>query len=328
MRECRQILSTLNVQLLTDLRGLVIKNTGSWYLVKTDEGTYVECKIKGNFRLKGIRSTNPVAVGDYVQIILNQEGTAFINEIEDRKNYIIRRSSNLSKQSHILAANLDQCMLVVTVNYPETSTTFIDRFLASAEAYRVPVNIIFNKTDAYNEDELHYLDGLIRLYTTIGYPCFKVSTKTGEGVDTIKEELKGRITLFSGHSGVGKSTLINTILPELDIKTGKISAYHNKGMHTTTFSEMFPVPGNGYIIDTPGIKGFGTFDMEEEEIGHYFPEIFKVSANCRYNNCTHRHEPGCAVRDAVEQHYISESRYASYLNMLEDKEEGKYRAAY
>ena len=328
MRECRQILSTLNVQLLTDLRGLVIKNTGSWYLVKTDEGTYVECKIKGNFRLKGIRSTNPVAVGDYVQIILNQEGTAFINEIEDRKNYIIRRSSNLSKQSHILAANLDQCMLVVTVNYPETSTTFIDRFLASAEAYRVPVNIIFNKADAYNEDELRYLNGLINLYTTIGYPCFKISAKTGEGVDTIKEKLKGKITLFSGHSGVGKSTLINTILPELDIKTGKISAYHNKGMHTTTFSEMFPVPGNGYIIDTPGIKGFGTFDMEEEEIGHYFPEIFKVSANCRYNNCTHRHEPGCAVRDAVEQHYISESRYASYLNMLEDKEEGKYRAAY
>lgn len=320
--------SILNFQFSIIVRGLVIKNTGSWYLVKTDEGTYVECKIKGNFRLKGIRSTNPVAVGDYVQIILNQEGTAFINEIEDRKNYIVRRSSNLSKQSHILAANLDQCMLVVTVNYPETSTTFIDRFLASAEAYRVPVNIIFNKTDAYDEDELRYLDGLINLYSTIGYPCFKVSAKTGEGIDVIKEELKGRITLFSGHSGVGKSTLINAILPELDIKTGKISAYHNKGMHTTTFSEMFPVAGDGYIIDTPGIKGFGTFDMEEEEIGHYFPEIFKVSANCRYNNCTHRHEPGCAVREAVEQHYISESRYASYLNMLEDKEEGKYRAAH
>ena len=269
-----------------------------------------------------------MAVGDYVNIILNQEGTAFISEIEDRKNYINRRASNLSKQSHILAANLDQCMLIVTVNYPETSTTFIDRFLASAEAYRVPVKIIFNKVDAYNEEELHYLDSLINLYTTIGYPCFKVSARKGEGIDTIEKELKGRITLFSGHSGVGKSTLIKAILPDIEIKTGEISAYHNKGMHTTTFSEMFPVPGNGYIIDTPGIKGFGTFDMEEEEIGHYFPEIFKVSADCRYGNCTHRHEPGCAVREAVEKHYISESRYASYLNMLEDKEEGKYRAAY
>lgn len=310
------------------MKGLVIRNTGSWYHVKTDDGRIVECKIKGNFRLKDIKSTNPIAVGDYVHIAINQEGTAFITEIEDRKNYIVRRSSNLSKQSHILAANLDQCMLVVTVNYPETSTIFIDRFLASAEAYRIPVKLIFNKVDAYSEDELHYMEALITLYTHIGYPCFKISALKNEGVDTIKEELKGRVTLFSGHSGVGKSTLINHILPGLNIKTAEISSYHNKGTHTTTFSEMYPVPGNGYIIDTPGIKGFGTFDMKEEEIGHYFPEIFEASANCKYNNCTHQHEPGCAVRDAVEQRYISESRYTSYLNMLEDKEEGKYRSAF
>lgn len=310
------------------MKGLVIKNTGSWYLVKTEDGRCIECKIKGNFRLKGIRSTNPVAVGDYVQIILNQEGTAFISEIEDRRNYIIRRASNLSKQSHIIASNLDQCMLIVTVNYPETSTTFIDRFLATAEAYRIPVKLIFNKIDAYDEDDLHYLDSLINLYTTIGYPCFKVSATQGTGIDLLKSELCDRVTLLSGHSGVGKSTLINAILPDASARTGEISAAHNKGMHTTTFSEMFALEGGGYLIDTPGIKGFGTFDMEEEEIGHYFPEIFKISAECRYGNCTHRHEPGCAVRQAVEEHYISESRYQSYLSMLEDKEDGKYRTGY
>ncbi len=309
-------------------KGLVIKNTGSWYVVKTEDGRQIECKIKGNFRLKGIRSTNPIAVGDRVRIVLNPEGTAFITEIEDRKNYIIRRASNLSKQSHIIAANLDLCMLVVTVNYPETSTIFIDRFLASAEAYQVPVALVFNKTDLYSEDELRYLDGLINLYTHIGYPCFRISALNNEGINEIKEELKGKITLFSGHSGVGKSTLINAILPEANLKTGEISTAHNKGMHTTTFSEMFPVEGEGYIIDTPGIKGFGTFDMKDEEVGHYFKEIFEFSAHCKYGNCTHRHEPGCAVREAVENHYISESRYASYLNILEDKEEGKYRAAY
>ncbi len=310
------------------MKGLVIKNTGSWYQVKTDDGRFIDCKIKGSFRLKGIKSTNPIAVGDRVTIAINAEGTALITDIEDRKNYIVRRSSNLSKQSHILGANLDQCLLVVTVNYPETSTTFIDRFLASAEAYRVPVKIIFNKVDAYNEDDLHYLDCLIDLYTYIGYPCFKVSAKDGTGVETIREELKGRITLFSGHSGVGKSTLINALLPGVNVKTAEISSYHKKGMHTTTFSEMFPVEGGGYIIDTPGIKGFGTFDMEIEEIGHYFPEIFKTSSECKYNNCTHRHEPGCAVLEAVNDHRISESRYTSYLSMLEDKEEGKYRAAH
>lgn len=309
-------------------KGLVIRNTGSWYVVKTDSGLSVECKIKGNFRLKGIRSTNPVAVGDRVQISGTESGNSFITEIEDRKNYIIRRASNLSKQSHIIAANLDLCLLVVTVNYPETSTTFIDRFLASAEAYRVPVSIVFNKVDRYTEDELRYLEGLINLYDTIGYTCYKVSALTGEGIDEIRNLLKDRITLFSGHSGVGKSTLINAILPEQHQKTSEISAAHNKGMHTTTFSEMFPVEGNGYIIDTPGIKGFGTFNMKDEEVGHYFKEIFKFSAECKYGDCTHRHEPGCAVRQAVADHYISESRYASYLNILEDKEEGKYRSAY
>lgn len=310
------------------MRGLVIKNTGSWYLVKTDDGRYVECKIKGNFRLKGIKSTNPVVVGDYVQIVDNNDNAAFITEIEDRKNYIVRRASNLSKQSHILAANLDQCMLIVTVNYPETSTTFIDRFLASAEAYRVPVKLIFNKVDKYSQEEVNYMDALINLYTNIGYECFKISAKENIGIDEINRELNGKVTLLSGNSGVGKSTLINAILPEESQKTREISVMHNKGMHTTTYSEMFSVDGEGYIIDTPGIKGFGSFDMDEEEMSHYFKEIFKFSANCKYGNCTHRHEPGCAVIKAVEDHYISQSRYNSYLNMLEDKEEGKYRAAY
>lgn len=310
------------------MRGLVIRNTGSWYLVRTDEGKDIECKIKGNFRLKGIRSTNPIAVGDRVRILANPEGTAYITEIEDRKNYLVRKASNLSKQSHILAANLDQCMLIVTVNYPETSTTFIDRFLASAEAYRIPVKIIFNKIDAYNQDERRYMEALIRLYEQIGYPCIRVSAKEGTGMEELTRELSGKITLLSGHSGVGKSTLINAILPDSELKTNVISAYHNKGMHTTTFSEMFPLREGGYIIDTPGIKGFGTFDMEKEEIGHYFKEIFDYSAGCRYNNCTHRNEPGCAVRKAVEESLISQSRYTSYLSMLEDKEEGKYRSAY
>ncbi|MBQ8606602.1 MAG: ribosome small subunit-dependent GTPase A [Bacteroidaceae bacterium] len=311
------------------MRGLVIKNTGSWYTVRTESNELIECKIKGNFRLKGSRSTNPVAVGDYVHILQNKEGTAFISEIEDRKNYIVRKAANLSKQSHVLAANLDQCMLIVTVNYPETSTTFIDRFLASAEAYRVPVKLIFNKVDCYGEDDLRYLEGLMHLYTTIGYPCFSVSALTGEGVDAIRNELKGCVTLLSGNSGVGKSTLINALMPHLNVKTGEISYSHNKGMHTTTFSEMFPLPeDDGYIIDTPGIKGFGTFDMEEEEVGHYFKEIFYHSQNCRYGNCTHTHEPGCAVRQAVEEHLISESRYTSYLSMLDDKNEEKYRSGY
>lgn len=305
--------------------GLVIKNTGSWYLVRTDDGQDIECKVKGNFRLKGIRSTNPVSVGDKVSIILNNEGTAFISEIEDRKNYIIRRSSNLSKQSHIIAANLDLCFLIVTISNPITSTIFIDRFLASAEAYRVPVNLVFNKIDTYSEEDREYMDALISMYDYIGYPSIKISALKKEGLDTLQERIQGKITLFSGHSGVGKSTLINTLIPNTNVKTGAISNYHGKGMHTTTFSEMIELPYGGFIIDTPGIKGFGTVDMEKEEISHYFPDIFQFSKKCRFNNCIHLNEPGCAVREAVEKHYISESRYKSYLNMMEEEIDEKYR---
>lgn len=310
------------------MKGLVIKNTGSWYSVKTDTGKVVECKIKGNFRLKGIRSTNPVAVGDNVEIALNSEGTAFITHIEERRNYIIRKSQNLSKQSHILAANVDQAFLIVTVNYPQTSTTFIDRFLASAEAYSVPVVLVFNKCDILSDDERHYQQSMIHLYETIGYECREISATTGEGVDELHALLKGKITLLSGNSGVGKSTLINKILPEANLRTAEISDAHNTGMHTTTFSEMLELPEGGYIIDTPGIKGFGTFNMEPEELTSYFPEIFHFSKGCKFSNCTHTHEPGCAVLKAIDDHYIAQSRYQSYLNMLEDKDENKYREAY
>jgi ribosome biogenesis GTPase len=310
------------------MKGLVIKNTGSWYTVRTTERGDVESKIKGNFRLKEIRTTNPVAVGDQVEIQINSEGTAFITKIEERRNYIIRRASNLSKQAHIIAANVDMALLIVTVNYPITTTIFIDRFLATAEAYRVPVKLVFNKIDRYHEEDQELLEGLIHLYTTIGYPCSKLCARTGEGLDELKADLQGKITLLSGHSGVGKSTLINQLIPGINLRTGDISEYDNKGMHTTTFSEMIALPEGGYLIDTPGIKGFGTIEMEGAEIAHYFPEIFRHSADCRFNNCTHRHEPGCAVLQAVEEHYISESRYRSYLNIMEDKWEGKYREEY
>jgi len=310
------------------VKGLVIKNTGSWYTVRTDDGSTIESKIKGNFRLKGIRSTNPVAVGDHVEIVTNQEGTAFITAIDDRRNYIIRKSQNLSKQSHILAANVDQAFLIVTVSHPQTSTTFIDRFLASAEAYSVPVVLVFNKCDILNEEEKHYQKMMMELYRTIGYDCFEIAAKSGEGVDELRKILPGKITLLSGNSGVGKSTLINQILPGANLRTAEISDAHDTGMHTTTFSEMLEIPGGGYIIDTPGIKGFGTFDMEPGELTSYFREIFNFSKDCRFNNCTHTHEPGCAVLKAVEEHYISASRYQSYLSMLEDKDENKYREAF
>lgn len=310
------------------MQGLVIKNTGSWYTVKTVEGSVVECKIKGNFRLKGIRSTNPVAVGDHVEIELNSQNTAFITAIGDRKNYIIRKSQNLSKQSHIIAANVDQAFLVVTVERPQTSTTFIDRFLATAEAYSVPVVLVFNKTDLLDDSLMRYQRMMTDLYETVGYKCVAVSAETGEGMDELMEMLRDRITLLSGHSGVGKSTIINRLLPGVNLCTAEISDAHNTGMHTTTFSEMLPLPGGGYIIDTPGIKGFGTFDMEPEELTSYFKEIFRFSKDCRFSNCTHTHEPGCAVLKAVEDHYIAASRYQSYLSMLEDKDGNKYREAY
>ena len=307
------------------MKGLVVKNTGSWYVVKTDEDTLVDCKIKGNFRLKGIRSTNPVAVGDWVTIAPNKEGTAFITEIEDRKNYIIRKSTNLSKQSHIIAANVDVALLVVTVSRPVTSTVFIDRFLASAEAYRVPVILVFNKTDLLTPEERHYQEMMMTLYETVGYHCVELSAETGEGVEQLLPLLQGKVSVLSGNSGVGKSTLINRIIPGLQLRTAEISDAHQMGMHTTTFSEMLSLPEGGWLIDTPGIKGFGTFDMEPEELTGYFKEIFEFSHQCRFNNCTHTHEPGCAVIEAVKNHYMAESRYQSYLSMLEDKEEVKYR---
>ncbi len=354
------------------MTGLVIRNTGSWYDVRTDDGQLFACKVKGNFRLRGIRSTNPVAVGDRVEIRPSEGDTAFITEIHDRRNYIIRRASNLSKQSHIIAANVDLACLVVTIAHPETSTTFIDRFVASAEAYRVPVALIFNKIDLYDEDERRYLEAVMSLYRYLDYPCFAVSAETGEGVDALVETLRGKISLFSGNSGVGKSTLLNRLVPDAQAKTGSLSEAHDQGQHTTTFSEMFDLPSDpsdtsssassssfsstpldtplssasssetssssspssvpsstppsGAIIDTPGIRGFGTFDFEREEVSHYFREIFAIGQNCRFGNCTHTHEPGCAVLAALENHEIAESRYHSYLSMLDDEEEGKYRA--
>ena len=317
------------------MKGLVIRNTGSWYTVRTDDGQLLDCRIKGNFRIKGIRSTNPVAVGDRVEVRMPQAETedGLITGIEDRKNYIIRKSINLSKQSHIIAANVDQALLIVTVANPETSTTFIDRFLASAEAYRVPVILVFNKTDLLDDDQRRYQQMMVQLYETIGYQCLQVSAATGEGFDQLTPLLEGKITLLSGNSGVGKSTLINRLVPGANLRTADLSDAHNMGMHTTTFSEMIPLtshlsPLTSYLIDTPGIKGFGSFDMEPEEISGYFKEIFRFSKDCRFNNCTHTHEPGCAVLQALEDHYIAQSRYQSYLSMLQDKDEGKYRAAY
>lgn len=308
------------------MEGTVIKNTGSWYIVRlNDTGEDIPCKVKGNFRIKGIRTTNPVAVGDVVDILPNNDGTAFITAIHQRRNYIIRRSSNLSKESHIIAANLDCALLITSIKDPLTSTTFIDRFLATSEAYSVPTVIVINKCDTFDEDDMEYAKAVKHLYETIGYKVILASALEGTGLYEIRALLPHHTTLLSGNSGVGKSSLVNALLPGLNLRTASISTTHHTGMHTTTFSEMHELPGGGYIIDTPGIKGFGTIDFNPSEVAHYFKEIFAESAKCKYNNCTHTHEPKCAVRQAVEECRISQSRYASYLNILESDNEEKYR---
>ncbi len=297
--------------------------------MRTDAGERVECKVKGNFRLRGIRSTNPVAVGDGVSITETADGeTAYITEIDERRNYIVRKASNLSKQSHILAANVDLALLLVTVARPETNTTFIDRFLASAEAYRVPVHLVFNKTDALNGEEKETAAYLQHVYEDIGYPCYAVSALDGTGTEALPALLAGKTTLLAGNSGVGKSTLLNRLIPGAGARTAAISEAHGTGMHTTTFSELYELPGGGALIDIPGVKGFGTFNMEPGEVSHYFRDIFRLASDCRFSDCTHTHEPGCAVLQALDELRLAPTRYASYLSMMEDKDEDKYRPAY
>jgi len=311
-------------------KGIVIKSTGSWYTVKTEEGNLIESRIKGNLRITGIRSTNPIAVGDRVELTETKEDNAigsqiigFIHKIIPRTNYIIRKSPNLSKESHILAANIDQAFLVVTIKFPVTTTTFIDRFLASAEAYRIPCHLIFNKTDLYNDEQKALMENLIGIYEMAGYQCLKISATQNIGLDELKKMMQNKTNVFSGHSGVGKSTIVNFLQPGINLKTGEISEAHFSGKHTTTYSEMHELDFGGYIIDTPGIKGFGVLEMEKEEISHYFPEMFRLLNECQYYNCTHTHEPNCAVKKSVEKGLIAESRYFSYLGLLEGEE--KYR---
>jgi ribosome biogenesis GTPase / thiamine phosphate phosphatase len=304
--------------------GLVLKTTGSRYSIRDNSGNIYYCSIRGKLRLKGVKTTNPITVGDIVDFELEYDNSGTISKVHDRKNYIIRRSTNLSRESHIIAANLDQSLLIVTIEFPETQIAFIDRYLVTAEAYSVPTILIFNKTDLYNDELNDKLNYYIYIYEKIGYQCLKVSAQTEENLSELKNILSNKVSLISGNSGVGKSTLINKLEPTLNLKTENISSYHLTGKHTTTFSEMFPLSFGGYIIDTPGIKGFGLIDIDKNELYHYFPEIFKVSKDCKFYNCTHIHEPGCAVIQAVDSGEISPSRYISYLSIYDD-ENDKYR---
>lgn len=305
------------------MKGIVIKSTGSWYFVQNENGQKIECKLKGNFRIKNIRTTNPIAVGDIVEysVLENEDkDIGLIHKIQERKNYIIRKATNLSKQSHIIAANIDQALLMATIASPRTSLGFIDRFLVTAEAYQIPVKIIFNKIDICDKKNKLDLVKIIDIYTAIGYECFSISALNNINLDIIKDLMKDKISLISGHSGVGKSAMINVIEPGLKLKTGEISSVHLKGKHTTTFAEMHSLSFGGYIIDTPGIKEFGVLEFQKEQVSHYFPEMLKILNDCQFNNCTHTHEPNCAVKDAVATEEISESRYINYLNILDNVE--------
>lgn len=306
------------------MNGTVYKSTGSWYTVKAEDGVFYECRIKGKFRTQDIKSTNPVAVGDQVVFELEDlgdESVGVISEILERKNYIIRKSVKLSKQTHIIASNLDQVFLLVTLNNPPTFTSFIDRFLVTAEAYDIPVVLLFNKMDTYNEDEKTEVAYLMDLYTKIGYQCIPIAARSGKNVDKVKELMKDRTSMFSGHSGVGKSTLVNALEKGLHLKTAEISEQHLQGQHTTTFAEMYDLSFGARIIDTPGIKGFGIVDMEQDEIGDYFPEFFQLKSQCKFNNCLHLDEPKCAVKEALEKDEVAWSRYRSYVQMLTGEEE-------
>jgi ribosome biogenesis GTPase len=309
------------------MTGIVYKSTGSWYTVKTEEGTFYECRIKGKFRIQGIKSTNPIAVGDVVEFEIEELGddeVGTISSIKERRNYIIRKSVNLSKQTHIIAVNLDQVFLLITLNNPTTFPVFIDRFLASAEAYDIPVVLLFNKVDTYTDDQLLEIKYLAALYRDIGYECIGISATTGKNIEKVKERMIGKTSMFGGHSGAGKSTLVNALEPNLHLKTATITDQHLQGKHTTTFAEMYDLSFDAQIIDTPGIKGFGIVDMEKEEIGDYFREFFKLKINCKFNNCIHLDEPKCAVKEALDNDTVAWSRYKSYVQMVKG-EDDNYR---